>query len=242
MTGWAGSGRRVPTSGSYASKALLYRCAASPAATSPGRLAAMNDQGLLGAVNVLVRVHMVGAEELNSVLFRASKPPGTAVRLVVFRRSRSTVGTEVKCSHRVQLRALPTRSERHRHCADHRCLPHPIQSSSPASTCTYALHHATSAPKEQPPSALPYQPDPAHLSFPSSHCPLLVPSKSNTRQQCTDGACVGRGAWSGARRLQLVRHPPPSRSHPLPSSIPSASTAARVSSVHHFAAGSVDAQ
>jgi hypothetical protein len=114
MTGWAGSGRLVHTSGNYASKALLDRCAASRAATSPGRLAAVNDQGLLGAVNVLVRVHMVGAGGVEPpVLVRASKLQGTAVRTGPFCRSRSTVGTKVKCSHRVQLSALPTRSERH---------------------------------------------------------------------------------------------------------------------------------
>jgi hypothetical protein len=114
MTGWAGSGRLVHTSGNYASKALLDRCAASRAATSPGRLAAVNDQGLLGAVNVLVRVHMVGAGGVEPpVLVRASKLQGTAMRTGPFCRSRSTVGTKVKCSHRVQLSALPTRSERH---------------------------------------------------------------------------------------------------------------------------------
>jgi hypothetical protein len=67
------------------------------------------------------------------------------------------------------------------------------------------------------PSTRPRVPD-------GSHHGALLSTQFFRGQRCTDGACVGRGAWSGARRLQLVRHPPPSRSHPLPSSIPSAST------------------
>ena len=36
-----------------------------------------------------------------------------------FRKSRSTVGAEVKCSNDLKLSALPMRPESHRHCADH---------------------------------------------------------------------------------------------------------------------------
>ncbi len=53
------------------------------------------------------------------------------------------------------------------------------------------------------PSALPYQPDPAHLSFPSSHCPPLVPSKSNTREQCAE-ALLGRRRSNRAAALGTV--------------------------------------
>jgi hypothetical protein len=41
-------------------------------------------------------------------------------------------------------------------------------------------------------------PTPRHLTFPSSRCPPLVPSKSNTRQQCTTGAFTLIGAQEGA--------------------------------------------
>jgi hypothetical protein len=56
------------------------------------------------------------------------------------------------------------------------------------------------------PSALPYQPDPAPLTFPSSHCPPLVPSKSNTRQQCAEARRRGR-CWAVVQR----RRPGPRR-------------------------------
>jgi hypothetical protein len=71
------------------------------------------------------------------------------------------------------------------------------------------------------PSALPHQPDPAPLSFPSSHCPPLVPSKSNTREQCAEarlhakqccaaarqrgGTCRHRGAVIGCRVPRTLR-------------------------------------
>jgi hypothetical protein len=57
---------------------------------------------------------------------------------------------------------------------------------SPLSTSTNALPTSYLGTLSTPSSALPHQPDPAPLTFPSSHCPLLVPSKSNTRQQCAE--------------------------------------------------------
>jgi hypothetical protein len=78
-----------------------------------GQLAAVDDRGLLGAVNVLVRVHMVGAGGVEPPSSSAPANTGNRCADGPFCRSCSTVGTEVKCSHRVQLSALPTRSERH---------------------------------------------------------------------------------------------------------------------------------
>jgi hypothetical protein len=63
-----------------------------------------------------------------------------------FPRSRSTVGVEVKCSHSVQLSALPMRLEPQRHQTDHRCLLHhawPLHRHRPAHTHP---QNATSAP------------------------------------------------------------------------------------------------
>jgi hypothetical protein len=75
-------------------------------------------------------------------------------------------------------------------------------------TCTpFMLLHTPSAP---------HQPDPARLTFPSSRCPPLVPSKSNTRQQCAK-ARLGRrsdraGAGSAVGSLALAgTSPSPSR-------------------------------
>jgi hypothetical protein len=54
------------------------------------------------------------------------------------------------------------------------------------------------------PSASPHQPDRAHLTFPSSRCPPLVPSKSNTREQCAE-APLGRRRSDPAAARQCSR-------------------------------------
>src|SRR6266540_41660 len=61
-----------------------------------------------------------------------------------FRRSRPTVGAEVKCSIGVQLCVLPMRLEIHWRRADHRPFPPPHVRSTPPPTCTPAHNHATS--------------------------------------------------------------------------------------------------
>src|SRR5437773_8533694 len=63
-----------------------------------------------------------------------------------------------------------------------------------------------------PHPALPHQPDPQPLTFPLSHCPPLVPSQSNTRQQCRGRQAFGAaqsGAPAGGVLLGRVLHPPP---------------------------------
>jgi hypothetical protein len=74
----------------------------------------------------------------------------------------------------------------------------------PIQSCNLPAHlhtiHVTAHP-----SAPPHQPDPAHLTLPSSRCPSLVPSKSNTRERCTRGA-VGGTDVSGRRQRGRGRH------------------------------------
>jgi hypothetical protein len=72
--------------------------------------------------------------------------------------------------------------------------PCPLHRYLPAHTFPIMLpqHLATT------PLALPHQPDPAPLTFPSSHCPLLVPSKSNTHD-----SSVPRRGLAGEATEQL---------------------------------------
>src|SRR4030095_6045197 len=68
-----------------------------------------------------------------------------------FRRSRATVGVDVKCSNSLQLSALPTRPEPCRHCTDY-CRPPAVhQASPPVSTCTYA---STMLPQHPSPTSI----------------------------------------------------------------------------------------
>ena len=123
-------------------------------------------------------------EDLNLRLHPYQQNAGNRCADGRFRTSRATVGVEVKCSNSLQLSALPTRPEPCRHCTDHcrlRQYAKPLHRYLPAHTPP-SCHLSIPLP---PPSALPHQPDLHPLTFRSSHCPLLVPSKSNTRQQCS---------------------------------------------------------
>ena len=111
-----------------------------------------------------------------------------------FPRSRSTVGAKVKCSNSLQLSALPT----HRNRADIALVTAALQQYAKP-LHWYLLAHTPlpcylSIPLP-PPSALPHQPDLQPLIFPLSHCPPLIPSKSNTRQQ------LGAGGAQGAKPI-----------------------------------------
>jgi hypothetical protein len=126
-------------------------------------------------------------------------------------RSRAIVGVEVKCSLCVQLSALFTR----RDPASTKGTIPPFAPRIWLNTALY-LHicpttNATPAPQQHSRTNRTPHPSASVVPLPSSRTIQI----QHTRQQCTDGACIGWGTWSGAR-LRLVRHPPPSRSHPLP--------------------------
>ena len=77
----AGDGERTGLSilGKLSSKALLYRCAVSRAGCY-GRVTAVADRGLLGAVHALVRSMWWAREELTSDFFRVrSNEPSTGL-------------------------------------------------------------------------------------------------------------------------------------------------------------------
>jgi hypothetical protein len=91
----------------------------------------------------------------------------------------------------------------------HHC---PIQASRPGNLlsqhCHLPAHLPTTILLHHSPSASPHQPDPAHLTFPLSHCPLLVPSTSNTREQCAE-APAGRRRTTASVGVQhaVSTHP-----------------------------------
>src|SRR5215207_4829095 len=82
-----------------------------------------------------------------------------------FRRSRATVGVEVKCSNSLQLSALPTRPEPCRDCTDH-CRPSAVRQASPPYLPAHTPPPCYLSIPLPSPLALPHQPDPAptHLS------------------------------------------------------------------------------
>src|SRR4030095_17078866 len=70
---------------------------------------------------------LVGAGGVEPPPSSVSAPTRNRCAAARFRRSRSTVGAEVKCSHRVQLNALLTRSRLHLYRLDHpRLLQHTL--------------------------------------------------------------------------------------------------------------------
>jgi hypothetical protein len=126
-------------------------------------------------------------EELNLRLHPYQQSTGNRCADGCFRRSRATVGVEVKCSNSLQLSALPTRPEPCRHCAD-RCRPPAVhQASPPVSTCTYAS------------TMLPQHPSTTSIStssptWPCTHSPFLASLQAlychATRLEPLDGVLV----------------------------------------------------
>jgi hypothetical protein len=133
-----------------------------------------------------------------------------------FRRSRATVGAEVKCSNSLQLSALPTRPEPCRHCADHYRSPKqyakPLHRYLPAHT---PLPCYLSIPLP-PPSALPHQPDsaPTHLSVVPLPSPRTIQIQHMTARRCTKPTTEDLGTNSPGRRFAVAATPHPSA--PLP--------------------------
>jgi hypothetical protein len=88
----------------------------------------------------------------------------------------------------------------------------------------FHLHVCTSPRYLSIPLALPHQPDPAHLTSPLSRCPPLVPSKSNTRQQCAEARLHAKRCCAAAQAARRHMSSPRSR-HRLPSAADAATRA-----------------